>query len=65
MKATIEPRRIATPNNIYSMPRDIGWRLILKNPEITKEVAFSCGFTVVFTFLNKLSVIIFITHPKN
>lgn len=58
------PKIIEVPIKIETIPKYIGCRLILKGPEIIKEEGFLWGLTVVFSFLNILSVIKFIVIPK-
>jgi len=50
------PWIIETPNNIETMPRYIGCRLMLKGPEVRNTFGSLNGLTVVFTLLNNLSV---------
>lgn len=64
MKGVNDPSKTATPNKIVTIPKYIGWRLKRNGPETIKALGFSCGFTVVFSFLKTLSVQRFKTAPK-
>jgi hypothetical protein len=54
IKLSNEPN--AVPNKIDATPKYIGWRLIRNGPDTRNDFDSSCSNTVVFLFLNNLSV---------
>lgn len=64
IKVIKDPKKMAVPISVMTIPTYIGCLLMRKGPEIIKVLGFICGFTVVFIFLNKVSVHMFMIIPN-